>query len=247
MSTIIVPTTQNIELEYPVASLGERLLGGLIDLILLLAYAFIWNEILTRYDQVSSWEDYTSSVVSQLVMLPAVLYTLLSEWFFEGRTLGKWLTRTRTIRLDGSSPSLSHYLIRWMLRIVDVWLSALVLLPGLIGLVSVGISKKGQRLGDLAAGTTVIKLKLVYTFGDTIFVDTADTYQVVFPQIESLSDRDISILKEVMEAGLRSDNPQLLARLASKVKEVAGIETDLGNRAFLETIMRDYNHLFGRR
>ncbi|GAB4408864.1 MAG: RDD family protein [Bacteroidia bacterium] len=253
MNTIVIPTTQNIELEYPVANMGERIAAGLIDLGVLSLYLFIWVQIINRYyyerfwDDLMNNEDPTSSVrtLFVLIMLPLVCYSLLCEIFFNGRTVGKLLLKLQTIRTDGSSPTLSHYLLRWVARIVDVWLSMPLMAPGLVGIIVMGVSKKGQRLGDLLAGTTVIKLKLVTSFMDTIYAETGEGYVMVFPEIQHLRDRDVSILKEVLDAGIRADNPVLLAKLAAKVKEVAGISSRMEPRPFLETVLRDYNHYYG--
>ena len=253
MNTILVPTTQNIELEYPVAGLGDRIVAGLIDLATLFLYLTLWTQILSAYGQQSLWDaliedrgNDTIRTLQVLIMIPAVTYSLLCEVFFQGRTLGKWLMKLQTIRLDGASPGLSHYLLRWVLRIVDVWITLAFLAPGLVAVITLGINKKGQRLGDIVAGTTVVKLKLVTTFVDTIFMDTTEAYEMVFPEIRQLSDRDVSILKEVLDAGIKSDNPHLLTKLSTKVQEVAGIKSDMEPRHFLETVLRDYNHYYGR-
>jgi uncharacterized RDD family membrane protein YckC len=249
MNTIIIPTTQNIELEYPVANIGDRIVAALIDIVLLAIYLLFWTKILNTYYHHTHSEllDYTTDVVWILAFLPAALYSVLCEVFFSGQTLGKRIMNTKTIRVDGTVPTISNYLIRWMLRLVDVWMSmGFLLMPGVIGLITISVNKKGQRLGDLAAGTTVIKLKLVTTFGDTMFMETDQDYEVVYHQIQNLSDRDVAILKEVLDAGIKSANPALLEKLADKVKEVARIEDDTPPREFLVTVLKDYNHLFGK-
>ncbi|RMG23786.1 MAG: RDD family protein, partial [Bacteroidetes bacterium] len=168
------------------------------------------------------------------------------ELFFNGQSLGKYALKTRVIQMDGSTPDISSMLLRWMLRLVDIWITLPLMFPGVVALITAAVNKKGQRLGDIAAGTTVVKLRLVTTFADTIFVDTAEDYQVVFPQIRSLSDRDMSILKEVLDMGVKSDNPYLLGKLATKVREVTHIQTNMPDRDFLYTLLSDYNHLYGR-
>lgn len=256
MKTIVIPTTQNIELEYPIANISDRGIAFLIDLLLMGAYRFIfwfiWSEVLGL-----SWE--AISVPAQVViMLPAVFYSLFSEILYNGQTIGKYIMGMRVIKQDGSSPDFTSYFLRWLFQWVDVANLPLVLLfslfsgsynillPGLIGVATILINKKGQRLGDIAAGTTVIKLKLVTSFGDTIFVDTNEDYKVAFPEIEHLSDRDVSILKEVLDAGLKSNNPVILSKLANKVKEVAKIESKMEDMYFLQTVLKDYNHFYGR-
>ncbi|MEO0472357.1 MAG: RDD family protein [Bacteroidota bacterium] len=241
MNTIVIPTAQNIELEYPQASLGDRMLAGLIDFLLLVGY--LW--LLAMLD-VNFFDELLEFEIAFFLTLPVMFYSLLCEIFFNGRTLGKYVMKLQVINMSGASPDLSGYFIRWMLRIIDIW-SVSFIFPGLVGIITIGVNKKGQRLGDIAAGTTVIKLKLVTTFGDTMFMHTGEDYQVRFPEIGNLSDRDVAILKEVLDAGMRSSNPDLLFRLASKVKEVAGIQTNMNTRKFLHTVLKDYNHLYGRK
>ncbi|MEO0898523.1 MAG: RDD family protein [Bacteroidota bacterium] len=271
MNTISIPTTQNIELEYPIASTQERFLAGFIDQFVLGIYIILFHYLVYTYSNLElSLEmleaDMTSwGVLYFLLWLPAVLYSLIMETTNGGQTVGKILTKTRTIRLDGSTPDTASYFLRWLFRLIDIWflrwlffvplyngdyLMALVqflLFAGWIGLIFVAATKNNQRIGDLVSGTTVIKLKLVTSFLDTIYVETGDSYQLVFPEIRSLSDRDMSILKEVLDTGLKSRNPQLLQKLANKVKDVTGIKSNMPDQQFLETILADYNHFFGKK
>jgi len=260
MKTIIIPTTQNIELEYPVANMGERILAGLIDFILYWLYLFLILYLVNTTpmgDESLGDYWYKQNAIFQILTLPAAAYSLLMEFLFNGQTLGKMALKLRTIRVDGKSTTLSNYLIRWVLKMIDVWFSLYifsifgggfgVFIPGVVGLIAIGVTKNNQRLGDIAAGTTVVKLKLVTTFGDTIFVETDQDYVVKFPEIERLSDRDVSILKEVLDAGIKSSNPRLLRKLSEKVKSVAKIQSDMPPRQFLQTLLQDYNHIFGRK
>lgn len=240
MNTIIIPTAQNIELEYPIAGSGDRISAGLIDWVVQIGYLILLALV---NDGLNSPMDETAWIFATL---PFTCYHLACETVLNGRSLGKYVMKMQVVQMDGSAATLSSYLLRWTLRIVDVWMSLILMAPGAIGLIAMSVNKHGQRLGDMLAGTTVIKLKLVTTFGDTIFRETGENYEVAFPEIQMLSDKDMSILKEVLDAGLRSDNPDLLYRLADKVKEVAGIQTHLLPQPFLETVLRDYNHVFGK-
>lgn len=256
MKTIIIPTTQNIELEYPIASVGDRIISGLIDVLFLSIVGAGFGLLLTEVFDFSA--VYLMAHFYLIFVLPASLYFLLSEILYNGQSIGKYLLGMRVIKQDGSSPDFTSYFLRWLFQAVDMGNLPIMLffmlfgstynmlVPGLIGLIALLVSKNGQRLGDIAAGTTVIKLKLVTTFGDTIFVDTKEDYVVAFPEIEHLSDRDVSILKEVLDAGLKSNNPAILNKLANKVKEVAKIESKMEDMYFLQTVLKDYNHFYGR-
>lgn len=261
MNTITIPTTQHIELEYPVANLGTRILAGIIDL----AIVFLsWKLALFLLEETVRTDNFWGMLTDPLFLLfllPGMTYSLFMEIMFQGQTVGKMIMKTRTISLTGAAPTLSAYLIRWTLRLVDIWFIPVIFgvilpliqyveflvffLPGIVAVIFIGFQKKGQRLGDILAGTTVIKMQLVTTFLDTIYVETGESYQVVFPEIRTLSDRDISILKEVFDAGLKNYNARLLDRLASRIKEVTGIQSNMESSAFLQTVLSDYNHLYG--
>ena len=234
MSTITIPTTQNIELEYPIATVGDRIAATILDLALQLGYIIALRYLFTLADVNVGTEIWI------LLLLPIMLYSLISEIFFNGQSIGKRILKIQVIHLEGRSPSLSQYLLRWLIRPVDV-----LFLNGLVALISISVSKLSQRLGDLVAGTTVIKLNLVTAFGETIFAEIEEGYQMVFPQISMLTDRDMSILKEVLDLGVKGSDRDMLTRLSSKVKEVTGIETDLPDKEFLETVLKDYNFLYG--
>lgn len=244
MNTIIIPTTQNIELEYPVANPGDRIFAGIIDVGLISLYTWIWYLILDEYQSYDTLEGYASDVMYQLAVIPALTYSLWCEAWLQGQTIGKKIMNLKTIRLDGAAAGLGEYTIRWLLKIVDIWLSAIVAMPGLVAVIALISGKKGQRLGDMAAGTSVVKLRLVADFSETIFVETEENYRVSFPEVRQLSDRDISILKEVMDAGNKQQNEELLIRLSDRVRTVTGIKTDMEPLAFLSTVLKDYNFLF---
>ena len=235
MKTIIIPTTQNVELEYPIADIGDRILAFFVDFLIQVGYFILVYMFIDEFHLNPS----TGWII--IIILPAALYSLISEIALNGQSVGKRVRKLKVIRFDGSPPSLGDYFLRWLFRIIDVFT-----MYGLVAVFTISINKKGQRLGDLAAGTTVIKQKLVADFDDTIFRDLGESYEVKFPQIQSLSDRDMSILKEVLDAGLKSNNPEIIQRLAHKVKTVADIKTDMQDTVFLEYVLKDYNYLYGK-
>lgn len=240
MRTIIIPTTQNIELEFPVASVGDRLVAFLIDSAIQLGYMALVYFI-------SDWlniELSTGSII--LLMLPAMVYSLFFEVVYKGQTIGKRIRNLKVIRYDGSAPEFTGYFLRWLFRLIDIWPSMITLAPGVIGFIIMSVNKKGQRLGDIVAGTTIVKEELVVNFDDTMFRNLDDSYTLQFPQIQKLTDKDIAILKDVFDSGKKSSNYDLMERLAKRVKTVTGIETTLSDHAFLEIVLKDYNYLYGR-
>jgi uncharacterized RDD family membrane protein YckC len=235
MRTIIIPTSQNIELEYPVAELVDRSIARIIDIVIQAGYG-----VLVFYGAAEFHVTF-STATTLILALPIVLYTFVLEIIYKGQTFGKKIRNLRVIKQNGDSPSIVEYFMRWLFLIVE---GPLVFYT--IGFVLMSATKKGQRIGDLVAGTTVIKEELITDFDDTIFREINENYQVRFPEIEGLSDRDIAILKEVLDAGMRSKNADIIARLANKIKDVLGISSDLSDESFLEIVLQDYNYLYGR-
>ncbi|MFN0200678.1 MAG: RDD family protein [Bacteroidia bacterium] len=257
MKTIVIPTTQNIELEYPLATVGDRIGASIIDSLIKGGY-FILLQIL--FDSLGVAPD-SEKWLLLLFALPVMHYDLLFEILWHGQTVGKRLMNIRVIKADGSTPDIAAYFLRWVFRAIEVPEAFLIFLVflflagesmvglvmvGLIGTIAVAMSKKSQRIGDMTAGTAVVKLKLATTFDDTIFVETKEDHVLTFPEIENLSDRDVSILKEVLDAGLRSNNPEILRKLADKVKKVAQITSKQDDKLFLHLVLKDYNYIYGR-
>ena len=235
MSTIRVQTTQNVSLEYEVASVGERIVAGIIDNLILAAWlagcALLFYALKTR-------SEITAVLLGVLAGLPYVFYHLACEVFFNGQSLGKKARQIRVIRLDGTRPGLGDYLLRWLLRIVDT-----VILSGLVAIVVILANGRGQRLGDLAAGTLVVSTRPRQSSGPLAPAATHDSYVVVFPQAAQLADHDVATIRQLVYKGLEHENYVLLNEVANKVKALTGIHTELPDEAFLRTVLRDHAHL----
>ena len=114
---------------------------------------------------------------------------------------------------------------------------------GILAMLSIIISSKMQRLGDLAAGTTVIHEKKDTDLRRISFFETPESYQPTFPQIAMLSDKDMAIVREVFREFEKNKEYKLLEPLSAKIKELTGIETHMNNLQFIQTILTDYIHL----
>lgn len=235
MSTIRVQTTQNVSLEYEVASVGERILAAIIDNLILIAWGVAW---VLLFMALKLNGETLGLVLGLLVVVPYVFYHLVCEVFFNGQSLGKKARHIKVIRLDGTQPSLGDYLLRWVLRIVDTGI-----LSGLIAVVVVASNGRGQRLGDLAAGTSVVSTRPRQSVGPLAPTITSEDYVVVFPQAAQLADHDVATIRQLVFKGLEHQNYLLLNEVANKVKDLTGIHTELSDEAFLRTILRDHAHL----
>jgi len=154
-----------------------------------------------------------------------------------GQSIGKKLIGIRVIGEDGGRPALHQYLIRWLIRPFDFAVSFY-----LVGLLTVVLSKKNQRLGDLAAGTLVIKTKIETNIDDTVFFELEDEYKPRFPEVMRLSDRDMNTIKTVLSNAARYNNFDVAGRLSEKIRTVLNITEYVEPFAFLETLLKDYNY-----
>jgi hypothetical protein len=139
--------------------------------------------------------------------------------------------------LDGTQPGISSYMLRSLLRIIDIQL-----LNGLVAIICIPVSEKSQRLGDMAAGTTVIKLGSKVSLRDTILYKQVSNYKIVFDQVALLSDKDVGIIKEILDHGIANGKTDNFKVLAQKVKTKMGVSTPMNDETFLKTVLLDYSH-----
>ena len=165
--------------------------------------------------------------------------------FLDGQSIGKKLRHLKVVRLDGEPPTLGNYLVRWLLRFVDVTLSS-----GVAAVLSILVTPYGQRLGDLAAGTTVVKTTARARLEDTVFKHVDDGYTLVFPQVEQLSPADVATARDVVQALVEDTTSRTTVQLGAKMKHALerkmGVASDLPPVVFLRTVIKDYNHVRGR-
>jgi hypothetical protein len=115
---------------------------------------------------------------------------------------------------------------------------------GIVVVIIISVTHKNQRLGDLAAGTVVVNTRSALTLADTVFMEIDTTnYEVLFPQVMRLSDRDINTIKTVLIQARKRKKYDMCNRVAQKIKEYLDIQTDMQVVSFLDKLLADYNYL----
>lgn len=238
MNQVAINTTQNVDINFSLASFGERMFGYLIDEIIKLAYMIgISWAFFSIFEFNSYMDDWSQMAIMILLYSPCMFYSLALESLFEGQTVGKRVMRTKVVKIDGYQASFGDYLIRWVMRLIDIYSNG-----AMVGVVSIVMSKNSQRVGDMAAGTTVISLKNKYTIKSTILEDIGDAYQPIYPQVIKLSDNDMRIIKNSYTTALQKRDSETLQKLRVKIETVTGTKNVSGNDIdFIKTIMKDYN------
>ncbi|HQF42109.1 MAG TPA: RDD family protein [Ignavibacteriaceae bacterium] len=242
MENIGIETTQNVDINYRIASLGDRIIAQILDTLIIAGYLIatilLWIYLNNNFN---NSPFYYPTAIIIILYLPVFLYDFLCEVFLNGQSIGKKMMKTKVVKIDGTQPGIGSYFLRWILKPIDVFLTY-----GSVGLITMLINGKGQRLGDLAANTTVIKIKAQVKLEDILVPETKETYNVVYPQASVLSDSDIQIIKEVLNHRVET-NTFVYQNLIDKTKEriamKMGVEPDSNGIRFLNTVIRDYTHL----
>jgi len=260
MSTVRIATPFNLDLDFEIAEFHRRVLAYAIDLFIMVMYAWIMgNFVYTDTVQEMAGGNRAGAGWSiVLISLPILLYPLISEVAMHGQTVGKKVLDIRVMNLHGGEPVLSQYILRWIFRFFEwplvfgvvfpgfeiLYQLMGMIIPGLVVIIIMAVTQKHQRLGDLAANTVLVKTRINTSINDTIFQEVdQNNYQVMFPQVMQLSDRDINTIKSVINNSHNKNGFQLARRTADRVKTALKIQTDTDTVIFLEKLLQDYNYL----
>jgi uncharacterized RDD family membrane protein YckC len=150
---ISIPTPEGVELELVLAGLGSRLVAALVDFAIQGAVLFA----LVLLGAGAGLAGDAGSGIFQMLLVVAMFLTLFGyhvifETLASGRTPGKRWAGLRVVRQGGEPPGFLAAAIRNLLRLVDM-------IPGFyaVGALAILLTGRNQRLGDLAAGTLVVR------------------------------------------------------------------------------------------
>lgn len=236
MSSIKITTTQNIDIEYELAGLGERIAGGILDNLIKYAYIFIVVMVFVSIHLTEVFQG----IYMVLLCLPYFFYSLASEILMNGQTLGKRIMNVKVVSLDGGQSSAGQYMIRWLFLPIDFYFTLYS-----CAILTVAFSTRNQRLGDMIAGTIVIKTTTRATFQQTVFVPPVQTpgYTVTFSEAANLTDREMQLVKEVILLVRQNGNTAIAYQAAEKIKKTINVQSSLEPVNFLQILLEDYNYL----
>ena len=238
MKTIQIVTPQNVLIEHELASVILRAIAFAVDqvaIILFVVFAYVFAEILGMSGGVADMFFY-------VFVLPIYfLYSLVFEWRNYGQTLGKMMIGLKVRRLDGNEIGFTEAATRWMMRIVDIFATA-----GSLAALLISSTERGQRLGDILAGTMVIR----QVPGNSVSLDqllninTKENYQPVYPQVQRLKEEDVVLIKQTLVRSSKYPNEAHKTAVNTLVKKLESLlEISAENKApneFLRTLIKDY-------
>lgn len=186
--TLIIETPERVPLAFGLASIGNRFLAVAIDhfiqyvTIFIVGWAFVSATgigdkaaapiVQSFYDELPKWMIAVLIIVLFLIFAG---YFVFFEWIWNGQTPGKKLMKLRVIREDGRPITFWEALARNLLRIFDT-IPGFVIPIYSVGLIAVFMSRRDQRIGDLFAGTVVVRERTgeAPTFAETFSNPVSD-------------------------------------------------------------------------
>ncbi len=191
--TLSIHPPEGVPISFALASIGARFGGQLIDILLTYGglILFFWLMIFTG---IWDW-SFLAALFLLLSFLVRTPYYIFSELVWNGRTLGKRITKTRVISADGKRLSAYQIVVRNLMKEVEVFMPIAVLFGGdLIGSESKAFmtfwmiavlcvplfSKRNQRLGDMIAGTLVVDQPATVLLPDLAVQNPSDRVDFTF-------------------------------------------------------------------
>ncbi|MBV6646199.1 MAG: RDD family protein [Cyclobacteriaceae bacterium] len=221
-------TSQSVEIDLELGSVGERIVAYLIDLAVIFAYLMVVLFFTASFRE---------PIIISIAFIPILFYSLTLELITGGQSIGKKAMNLKVVRLDGSSPGIGNYLLRWVMRLVDI-----TLFNGVVAVISILSTKYSQRLGDLLAGTIVIKIRQVGQVKSLKSI-VKEEHVVTFHEVKLLNDKHIELIKKTLKMRKDGFNSEPADKVADKVKEKLNISSDMPVVKFLYTIIADYEYL----
>lgn len=240
MAKIDISTTQNVTIQYETAGFLWRFVAWLIDTSVIFILFFIVIYFLMSFGALLE-SNTMMAIVSAVLMVIKYSYSLLIEIVTNGQSIGKKIIGISVIKLNGNALEMNDYLIRWAYRAIDFGLSIFS-----IGTISILMSEKNQRLGDMIANTTVIKLKpdRIVTLEDLQNLPDKDDYLPKFPQVTQYNDEEMLALKNLLARYQQNKNNTyftILHDTVNTLKHQMNLEeVKLDDVTFLREIISEY-------
>lgn len=235
MKNIEITTSQNVTIQYGLATVWERAIAMVLDLLIMtVASLILWGL------QALIFPDSYDLMLYFTVFSIILLYNLAFEQLNNGQSLGKKILQLRVIRLDGEKTNFLDYLMRWIFRALDIYFSL-----GGIAILSIISSTYSQRLGDLLANTVVVNVGKSerMRLESLLKLNKMDQNKITYPQVAKMPEEAMLIVKETLTKQIKLDNTahdEALNLLAEKMSKELKMKVPQDKKLFLRTLLKDY-------
>lgn len=239
MEGVHINTSQNVTIDFNLATIGNRIAARFLDWIFIFIYLvifFIIIYVLTSNDFYFEHEM-LNMVLYVIMILPVVFYSLWAPYFMQGQTFGKKILKIKIVKADGAEATFGTYFIRWLLNVVDS------LFYSSVGLITMASTKKRQRVADLVAHTVVITTRQQINFDQTILYNLEENYQPIFSQVLQLSDKDVQIIRTSLDFAKKNRDYELIKKLRNKIESVINeYKLEMSDVDYVDTVIKDYQY-----
>jgi uncharacterized RDD family membrane protein YckC len=231
---ITIATPEGVDLELTLAGVGSRFVSALVDFMLQIALLVGVSGVGAAVGAFGN--GYGSVVVLLASFFVFAAYDVVFEVFASGRTPGKRLNGLRVVRVEGSPVTFFTSAIRNVLRLVDI-------LPGmyLVGIVTILVTRQNQRLGDVAAGTLVVRERTEQpSLRDLRMTQPQPVPAAYAWDVTAVSTDELTAVRSFLARRYELTSEaryRLAADLAGALRpKVVGAPESLGSEAFLEKL-----------
>lgn len=234
MRKVNITTTQNVTIEYELATVIERSISTILDGL------FIYIGSLVVYDIFIIFIN-TKFLNFLYISTPvAFFYHLLFEALNHGQTPGKRIFKIRVVKISGERPSFFDFLMRTVFRFIDIGITF-----GSLALISISSTEKGQRLGDFFADTTVVRLVNAnrFSLNHILSMEKLKEYTPQYPGVIMFNEEEMLLVKETLDRVIKYPNDNHLEvrdMLVSKIEKQLGVVAPLNRNLFLTTLIKDF-------
>lgn len=255
MKSIEFESAQNVKVEYELASVGQRTVAAMLDVIAFLIYFLIFSLILGLASPFGGNPDEigkTMFIFLLLIKIPWIFYNPLIEYLTHGQSLGKYVMGIRVVTISGERPGLREVFTRWIFKGDFIWISAdpfsvlIWMAIGLLGIMFAGTSERRQRMGDAMASTIVIRNKssMRYSLRDVLSIKSQDNYTPIYANAIRFTDEDMLLIKNTIQRvrlNPNSETKKFAIELADESARLIGLEETPKKRLeFLQVLLQDY-------
>lgn len=239
MPKIEVNTTQNVSIEYETAGFLWRFVAWMLDTALIsVVYILCYYFFLNRISNIP--KDFLLYLNIIIYILLNIFYSLFIEIWTNGQSIGKKIVGIVVIKLNGNALEIYDYIIRWAYRVIDFGFTFYSL-----GTISILMSEKNQRFGDMIANSTVVKLRQsnIVTLEDLENLPDKDDYQPKYPKVVLYSDDEMLTIKNLLTRYQQNPNQKyenLINQTAKRLQTQMELPPTSNNLTFLREVIHEY-------
>jgi len=242
---LIIDTPEQVHLEFVLAGIGSRFMAVFLDTLIQVAVfvvIFIFTLIFATPPLAGHSPMWIFAILILVFFAITWGYYATFETVWKGQTPGKRWAGIRVIKSSGRPINAFEAIARNLVRIVDY-------LPGFygVGIVTMMLNRRSQRLGDLVAGTLV-----VHEGGDeeaAVFFNTSSQHgDYVYPQAAKLTLQEADLIEAFLgrrldiAPAIRQQSAQRIAEMIAARLAIAADARPADNEAFLELIVKEFRN-----